>query len=214
MDEINYQYAAFLPPDNIKCPICGREPMQHVKRCGKAAARVCEEHCQTCTDYDNRLSIGVCHFNRQKSETEEFRNVVKETKKKLMLRGIQMVFQKEKQRYIVFRPWGNGEGSSGRYDVYAEKDVFSAWDCFLTAVDKSARFEIKSAIKEKRIPEIEAEMRGVKLWRSEGGVWYISRKDRPEDIAAENDPLEAWVRFWQIVDLLMRKSIRAVMKTG
>ena len=183
--------------------------MQHVKMCRKAAAMVCESHCQQCSEYDNTLSIGICRFNFEKLRITAAEELRQRAKKKLELRGIQLIFNKEKREYVVFAPW---DGEKGRYDIFKEADAFSAWDCFLMRADKSGRFEIKAALKERRPPELGCELRGVEMHRAEGGVWYISRGNRPEDVIAENEPLAAWVRFLETVDIVVRPSIAKAVK--
>lgn len=207
MSEIKYHYAAFLPPDNRGCPICGEE-MHHAKRCGKAAALVCERHCQSCEEYDNRLSIGICKFNEDKPRIEDAEQARRAAKKKIELRGIELSFAKDKREYIVYAPW---DGENGRYDIFSEKEAFEAWSCFLMRADKSGRFEIKTALKENRQAQITAELRGVDIHRSEGGVWYVSREGE-ERVEAFTDALEAWVCFIQDLDCVVRKSIAKTVK--
>ena len=209
MNEVEYHYMKFLPPDNTKCPICGAEQMQHVKRCGRAAALICETHCQECEHYNNTLSIGFCRFNEQEKRVAEVEKVFNKAKKALELRGVKMVFNKAKKEYMVYAPW-NGGGR--RFDVFKAEDAFSALDCFLMRADKRGRFEIKTAVKEHRKPELAANVRGVDLHSSEGGVWYISREDKPDEVVSQTDALEAWVRFVETVDIVVRKSIATAVK--
>ena len=182
--------------------------MQHVKMCRKAAAMVCESHCQQCSEYDNTLSIGICRFNFEKLRITAAEELRQRAKKKLELRGVQLIFNKEKREYVVFAPW---DGEKGRYDIFKEADAFSAWDCFLMRADKSGRFEIKAALKERRPPELGCELRGVDIHRSEGGVWYVSREGE-ERVEAFTDALEAWVCFIQDLDCVVRKSIAKTVK--